>query len=136
MFRAIVEDVELNVCENCTSFGKIIGTVENKQTPVEKHLEATEKTQIIIKNYAEIIKKKRESLNLTQEEFAKRISEKESLVHKIESGSLEPSLELAKKIERFLKIKLIEEYEEQQEKRKSVNFETFTLGDFIKTKHK
>ena len=136
MFKAIVEDAELKVCQGCSKFGKVVGQINEPQQKMQKMIAEPEKTYILVDNFPETIRKKRESLNLTQEEFAKKISEKESLVHKIESGSLEPSLQLAKKIERFLSIRLIEEYEEKPEKKKSIKLEGFTLGDFIKIKSK
>jgi len=69
---------------------------------------------------------------MTQKEFAKKISEKESTVHQIESGNSEPTIALAKKLQKFLKIRLIESYEESNQSVKQENTEGFTLGDFIK----
>ena len=136
MLKAVVEDAELNVCENCSKFGKVVGNVENMQRPISPKTAETEKIPILIENYPSIIRKRRESLNLTQEEFAKKISEKESLVHKLESGSFEPSLQLARKIEKSLNLKILEEYEEKHERQKNVKYESFTLGDFVKIKSK
>jgi len=73
-------------------------------------------------------------LRLKQEEFAKKLNEKESLIQKIESGHFEPSIGLAKKIGRFLKIKLVEEYEEVHEKQVRSKTGSFTIGDIIKIK--
>ena len=136
LLKAIVEDAELNVCENCSKFGKVVGNVQSKQRPISPKTAETEKIPILIDNYTDMVRKKRESLGLTQEEFAKKISEKESLVHKLESGSFEPSLQLAKKIEKLLGIKILEEYEEKHERQKNVKYESFTLGDFVKIKNK
>ena len=93
-----------------------------------------EKISLLVDDYPQIIKKSRESIGLTQKDFANKINEKESVIHKIETGTLEPSLELAKKLEKFLKIKLIEEHEESHEKFKKSKEEGFTLGDFIHVK--
>ena len=135
LFKAIVEDAQLNVCHECSKFGKVTGVVEEKIEPkATKTQIETETMQIIIDDYAEKIRKKRESLGLKQENFAKKINEKESLIQKIESGHFQPSIGLAKKIGNFLKIKLVEEYEESHESQAKTKTGAFTIGDFIKAK--
>lgn len=139
LYKAIIEDAELTVCNNCSKFGKIISPVKEKEErQIVKKVSQTEKEvlDVLVKSYKEIIRKKRESLNLTQKELAKKIKEKESIVHKLESGNFEPSLALAEKIGKFLNIKLIEEYEEIDEKTEHSKTESFTLGDYIKSKEK
>ncbi|MBU1205093.1 MAG: TIGR00270 family protein [Nanoarchaeota archaeon] len=138
LFRAIVEGTELNVCKDCAKYGKII---EKKPIKVEEKRQFTkpaepekEIIQVIVPDFAQRIKKKRESLGLKQKEFAKKTSEKESLIHNIETGSFEPSISLAKKLEKFLKIKLIEDYEEEHKKGSKTKTEGFTVGDLIKIK--
>ena len=93
-----------------------------------------EKIELIVENYADIIKKKRESMRLSQKDFASKLNEKESTVHHIETGRLEPSLALAKKLEKMLGIKIIEEYDENLELPKRRKDEGFTFGDFINIK--
>lgn len=134
--KTLIEGVELNVCRDCSNFGKVLNTSRN-DIPKKKLVEAQtqdEKIHLLSENYNEIIKKRRESLGLTQKDFAKKINEKESILHKIETGTFEPSLSLAKKLEKFLGIKLIEDYLEEHEKPKSKKEKGFTLGDFIKVK--
>ena len=139
---ALIEGVELNVCSVCSKFGKIIAPVKRfsakeqhkmfeKQSRVQKK---EEKVELLVDDYADIIKKRRESIGLTQREFANKINEKESTIQHIENGSLEPSLHLAKKLENALGIKLIEEYEEKHESPSRKKEEGFTLGDFIRLK--
>ena len=140
LFKVNIEDTELAVCKNCSKFGKVISVV---QQPIKEknHVKKYEQPEaefmdIIAENYAKKIKTKRESLGLTQKEFAKKINEKESVIHQIESKHSEPSLSLAKKIQKYLKIRLIEEYEEKHEHIKHSKAEAFTIGDFIKVKKK
>ena len=92
----------------------------------------TEAMEMVVNDYAERIRKKREHLRLKQEEFAKKMNEKESLIQKIESGHFEPSINLAKKIGRFLKIRLVEDYKESHEKQTKTKTNSFTIGDLIK----
>jgi putative transcription factor len=134
-FPALIEGVELNVCQNCSSFGQLI----KKQQPlreqrVEKNIRPQrEIIQAIREDYSNIIRDKREKLGLKQQEFAKFLSEKESLIHKIESGTYVPSIELARKIERQLGIPLVEEKEVTPQHITSKK-ETFTIGDVVKVR--
>lgn len=137
---ALIEGVELAVCPACSKFGKVIAPVK-RYSPKEQHKqlqkqaqpqEKAEKMELLVKDYPNIIKKSRESIGLTQKDFANRINEKESIIHKIETGSFEPSLPLAKKLEKALGIKLVEEHEERHESFKRKKEEGFTLGDFIR----
>ena len=90
--------------------------------------------ETIVPGYGRIIKKKREELGLKQEDFARKINEKVSLIHNIESEHFEPSINLARKIERFLKIKLVEQFEEQLsgKSKKLTSTDEMTIGDIIK----
>ena len=141
LVKALIEGVELEVCQACGRFGKIISPVK-RPSPKEQHMQFLkraepkheEKFQLLVENYPELIRKKRESTGISQKDFALKINEKESIVHKIETGSFEPQLSLAKKLERILGIKLIEEHEEKHEQMRVKKEEGFTLGDFIKTR--
>ena len=134
---ALVEGVELSVCNDCGKFGNIIKPIrkESKETPktikIEKEKEIIE---LIANNYGEMIKKKRESLGLTQKELANKLAEKESLIHNIESERFEPNIELAKKFERFLGITLIEKQQEERLNKEKKETRELTLGDLIKKK--
>lgn len=136
LHRALIEGVELNVCNDCSKFGKVLAPTKKSFTkiPIKKIEDKEEKIELLAENYAEIIKKKRESMGLTQKDFANKLNEKESTIHKIETGVLEPSLALAKKLEKILGVRLIKEYQEKHEIFKRKKTEGFTLGDFIKVK--
>ena len=140
LYKAIIESAHLNVCHECSKFGKVIGVVKqediNKATANETTEPQKEIMDLVVEDYAEKIKKKREQLGLKQEELAKKINEKESLIQNIESGHYKPPIGLAKKIQGFLKIKLIEEHEELHERQKATKTDTFTIGDLIKIKKK
>lgn len=137
---ALIEGTEMQVCNECTKFGKIIKKItpepkRKKKEDIKKIIKEQKKKeiiQVINPDYGDIIKKKRESIGLKQEDFAKKINEKLSLIHKIETGNFEPSISLARKIERFLKIKLIEQYEEEHGKLRKIESDTLTIGDLLK----
>jgi putative transcription factor len=103
------------VCSSCARFGERLSDPKTRINNFTSHRRKTSRTdpdanKFIVKNFAELIKNARESRNLKQEFVAKSLNEKESLIHKVESGHLKPSFRLARKLERFFRIKLIEEY--------------------------
>ena len=143
--RALIENVELSVCNDCSKFGKVLAPVK-RYSPKEQHkmilksqqnhAPKEEKMEILVENYAELIKKRRESMNLSQKDFALKLNEKESTIHHIETETFEPPLGMARKLEKFLGIKLVEEYEEKHQLQKTKRDGGFTLGDFIKIKNR
>lgn len=140
LYAALVEGTELSVCGNCCKFGKILRKIkieEPKKKKKDKPIKKPEEpviVQAIVEDYAQMIRKAREKLCLNQKDFARKISEKESLVHNFETGKIEPSLKIALKLEKMLGIKLIEEVEETEEKTSKIKPEGFTIGDIIKSK--
>ncbi len=144
LFLSEVEGVKLKVCKNCAGFGKTIRPIapklpKKKEKAREKRVKSKEKEEIeIIKDvtadYPKIIRKAREKLNLKQEEFARKINEKESIVHKIESGKFKPSIKLAQKLEKLLNIKLIEESIDEETPISQGSGEAMTIGDLLQAK--
>lgn len=135
--KAVIEGVELNVCQKCSRFGKILVKPRIKfQQKEDHHAQEEEIIEMISPDYSDKIKKARESLNLNQEDLAKKLNERESFLHKIESGHIEPSIMVAKKLESFLNIKLIEKHRETYEKKEKSRSDSLTIGDMIKIKNK
>ena len=143
LFKTDIEGSILNVCKQCSKFGKVISVIREKPKETKKEtkgntVKSTEPDKelvlAVIPNYGEIIKKQREILGIKQEDFAKRINEKVSLVHKIETNNFEPNVSLARKIEKFLHIKLLEIDEVKPTFLQQTKSEGFTIGDFIKVK--
>jgi len=149
-YKIEVEGSILNVCEKCVSYGRMVGKIKPEfsekqkkkqekaalQEEAKKAVKATETVQLIVPNYASLIKNARERMGLKQEEVAKKIAEKESMLHKLESGAMQPDMNLARKLEKFFRIKLIEEVEVDgsagEETR--TRSEGLTVGDLINIK--
>jgi putative transcription factor len=75
----------------------------------------------------------RRKKDFTQEELAKRINEKKSVISRLETGEMRPSDRLIKKLEKELEIRLLERMEYQAEpSKKKVATGGVTLGDLIK----
>ena len=134
--NVIIEGSILSVCSKCSSFGKAIKLSNKKETTaiVPRKIKIETTVEIINPEYSRLIKDAREKLNLKQEELAQKISERESVIQHLEAGKLEPSLQLARKLERFLNIKLIEEYSEPSDKTINLADSSVTIGDLIKMK--
>ena len=133
---AIVEGATMSVCLECSKFGHVIPinqpVVDKKMTMIKED-ESVDAIDIVVEDYSDKIKKAREKKGITQEELAKSIAEKESVVHQLESAKLKPNFKLANKLEVFLNITLIDNVETKLKKDKNVNFKdsTVTIGDLI-----
>ncbi len=161
VYRIELEGSMLDVCENCAAYGRIVAKLKKDEPENKKHKKKTaesmpstyaggpdqerapkesETVQVITQDYPGIIKKKREQRGLKQEQLAKKIAEKESVIHKLESGRMKPSIALARKLERFLRIKLVEEVEldpsESYHGESRDLSKELTFGDIIKKKQK
>lgn len=143
LFKAIVEGTELSVCKGCTRFGKVIRPIKQNFQPkprIEKQIEIVQKEEteeMVIEDYANTLKQQREKKGFTQQDLAKRLNEKESLLQKVESGHVKPSLRLAKKLQNFLKVKFIEEVKTNKHViSKKEASGPLTIGDLITIKRK
>lgn len=139
LVEAVVEGSILSVCNQCSKYGHVIAIKKTKVAETPKKIELKledDILEVVVKDYSEKVKKAREGKKLTQEELAKKINEKESLVQKIESGHLEPSLYLAKKLENFLQIKLIEKESNGEKVKIDFKGNGLTIGDLVSFKNK
>jgi len=152
--RALIEGAKLTVCVKCSKHGKIIWeedpalrgeTPKRTLTPISlrtqkrKTTESTvEITQELIEGYDSKIRQAREKLGISHEELGKKISEKESVLRKIETGKMAPNNILVTKLEHALKIKLLVPVSEEKikpESPKPPNRE-LTLGDLMNLNNK
>jgi putative transcription factor len=135
----IIEGVSMKVCKNCCSFGKVaprqhrerVEKTFTKRKPRYKSPEE-ETQERVIASYGSRIQKKRNQLGLKQEELARKVAEKESIIQKMENGNFRPSLAMAKKLERILGIKLIESGVVEKTIHSAGKSEGMTLAHFLK----
>ena len=136
--KAVVEGVELNVCKICAKYGELVkkpsfrGMGSKRPGPVKKKPEE-ELIETVKQDYGNIVRKKREAMGLKQSEFAKLLAERESIIQQMESGQYKPSIELARKMEKILKLELVEQKKLEPAKT-TAKKTTFTIGDMIKIK--
>jgi len=151
IYTCEVEGTMMKVCEDCARFGGVKGksnvriVVQEAKKPV-----SNEPEYIFVQGYGSIVKNAREKLDLKQEDFAKKINEHKSLVHQVEIEHIKPSIIFARKLERALNIKIVEEVKkekyEAEEDSKSLNStgkltskpkgDGLTLGDMMNVRKK
>jgi putative transcription factor len=91
----------------------------------------------LVDDYHILIRDTRESKSWSQKDLARKINEKESIIHHIETGGFSPSDELIQKLERILNIKLKDKLDTGIDISKSKqNLKETTIGDIIKIKKK
>jgi putative transcription factor len=73
---------------------------------------------------------------MTQQDFAKQLQVKESLLQKLESGTSEPDMDLARRLEKLLHVTLVEIREESVtiSSDKEEPSAGLTIGDILKKK--
>ena len=96
----------------------------------------------LVENYGELVREARIKIGLAQEELASQVGEKATVIKKIEHGELRPSIELARKLEKILRIRLLMPAEEEpsSEIRKYLTKPGasggVSLGDLLKKRQK
>ena len=108
-----IEGAELRVCAKCSAEKKILYKEDPSQKALgEKRRVAPQKGKKdveLVADYGEMIRKKRESLNIPLKVLAEMINEKEHFLARVESQKTTPPDELVNKLERALKISIREE---------------------------
>jgi len=105
-----LERTTMQVCENCSRFGKIAPkrSIAQKPKSVIYTQRSNDNEVELVEDYFKLIQRARNQKKIKMKEFANMINERESVISRIERGQLEPTVQLAKKIERALGIKLFE----------------------------
>ena len=116
--RVLIEGAKVIVCQDCAKLGV---TYWEEQLP--RRMKRTAKLPLgvparapppivsetleLVEDHASLVRQEREKLGLTHEDLGKKIGEKVSVLHKIESGKMTPDVKLAQKLEHALKVKLL-----------------------------
>jgi putative transcription factor len=113
MFYVSIEGARMSACGNCSKGAKIIGRigsiVDGKTKISTPMIEFKEKETEIIDNYGKIIKDARTRRMMELKDLAKQINENEAYLKHIENEKIMPTIKTAKKLEKELGIKLVNE---------------------------
>lgn len=140
-YYAIVDGVEMILCASCylklsrSGRAKLVRRPQSEslQKAIER-IRRVERRRVeeyeVVEDYAERIRRAREAKGWTTAALAQRLRISESLLRKIEQGKMKPSIDLARRIESILKIKILEPAEYEEEEVESEEFYP-TLGDIV-----
>lgn len=88
-----------------------------------------------VEDFTKQIRKAREQRGMAQKEVARQLHERASVIAKIESGKMAPTISLVRKLERLFKLTLLEEAESVDLSPGSSQ-SSATLGDVVQIKRK
>ena len=128
-------------CNECAKYGEVVDSAEHKNKSPKKAQQKSVSFNVVsdelVEDFADKIRRKREKKGLRQEELAQKINEPSSLIHRIEIGKIEPSLVVARKLERFLGMTLVHKSSSENfEAQKTPGSDELTLGDLVVIKKK
>jgi putative transcription factor len=118
--RIEIDGAIMVVCGRCSRLGRPVREAIPVSAPARGPSETTmhiyrrpaavvpDEELVLREDYAAVLRKARETSGLTQEQLGMKVNEKSSVVGKLESGKLKPSVALAKKLEHLMKIRLFE----------------------------
>jgi putative transcription factor len=156
-----IEGAELEVCEDCAELGTEVQTQETSSTSTKYSTSSSgsdsssstggatggsgggggsrrdmfDEMDTLVDDYDQRIREARESRGQSQEELAKDLNEKASLIRKLERGDVLPSDDVQRKLERALGIDLDADGEAGEGDWDSGDAaEGLTLGDMVKRK--
>jgi len=149
-YRAMIEGAKMLVCSNCAKLGSIIweAKTEPRMKKVAKRLPApvlpprkqpplseTENLELV-DDFGAKVRHAREKMGLSHEDLGKKISEKVSVLRKIESGKMTPDNLLVEKLQHALHIKLLVPVSEPKVPSKALASRPAspTLGDIARVK--
>jgi len=162
--RVKIEGAELDVCDNCTEFGTEVRTEEPSSTSTKYSTSSSgsgsgssggssggstgsssggrsrrddvyDDLEELAPDYGARIREAREGAGMSQEDLAKQLNEKASLIRKLEHGDTLPSDDVQGKIERALDIDLtVSGGDEDAEWSGGSSTGEYTLGDMVERK--
>jgi putative transcription factor len=154
-----VEGAELDLCDDCSDFGTEVTTDSSSSASTKystssssgsssstssggssssggggRRRDMFDQMEEIVGDYDQRIRQARESEGLSQEDLARELNEKASLIRKLERGDTLPSDDIKQTLERRLNISLSEGSGDQDENWESDSSMTQTLGDVVERK--
>jgi len=127
--KVAIEGARVIACPDCANLGEPIAEVETRprakrppmgpvkyvigQRPTVARPGATRAivgdamSTEIVEDYPIVVRRARERIGLAQEDLAKKMNEKVTVIQRVEGGRMVPDLRLARTLEHYLKIRLL-----------------------------
>lgn len=146
-----IEGTQLKLCKDCQKFGDkvkpgakesptkvvIASRLEQRERRMRtRDVYKEEETWELVEDYNSRIREARSSRGWTIEQLSAKISEKASTVSKVEAGDLKPTDELVGKLEKELKVVLMEKVPLIKPEHKAGGQGAMTIEHFIKKEKK
>jgi len=120
-YKAMIEGAKMLVCNECSKLGSVYweAKTEPRMKKVSKRLPqpaiaprkqpplTVEESVELVHDFGAKVRQAREKLSMNHEDLGKKISEKVSVLRKIESGKMTPDNLLIEKLQHALRIKLL-----------------------------
>ncbi len=150
----VIDGAKLVACTDCAQFSISAPQIFRKEKAEVKKTTASaprvrrqparmDETSLIgddlelVENYGFLVRKAREKMSLTHDELSRKVGAKVSVLQKLETGKMVPDQDLAKRLERTLKIKLLQLASRISVEEKFTGKPSeLTLGDVVATKNK
>ena len=131
--------MELRVCAKCAKGKKVMsrpasargGYASSRSAAPKPQQKVKEEDLEVVENYGGIIKKARETMGIPIKVLGEMINEKETLLLRLEEQKTLPSIGLARKLERALKIKLLEQPDVVEGGVQQRGKGGISIGDFV-----
>ncbi len=138
-YHAEVDGAEMILCPSCyvklsrSGRAVLIRRRERRQRRVERPRPRRPRAEILelVDDYAERIREAREAKGWSTAVLAQKLRISESMLKKIEQGKLKPQIDVAKRIERVLKITILVPAVDEEELEEPPSREGLTLGDIV-----
>jgi len=134
-----LDNAVLHVCRRCAaaaSYGAVSAAEPQTQRraapPPPRRTSAARRSADryeVVEEYAEVIRRARESMGLSREALASYMGVKESVLRRVESGQLVPDVQLARKLEKALGVKLLVPAQQGEADAGAPARRELTLGD-------
>jgi len=149
-YKITIEGVSLTVCEKC--YRKQSAKAQEKSAreereakpaaqPRPKRTQPKIKHEVefeVVEDYAQRIREARERSGISLLALSQKVMEKETVLKRVEQGRLRPSIDLARRLEKALGIKLLEPVvdESRESSMKIESEDEITLGDIVNIRKK
>ena len=146
--KVVIEGAIVVACPRCARLGKPYVAppshrmrpraplVQYSAKPTRSAPRETLEELEVVEDFSARIRKAREKIGLTQDDLARRIKEKLSIIQKIESGKITPDMKLCRELEHSLRISLLAPRVEMPISTTIGPSPGLTLGDVVKVKRK